>query len=450
MKRHTGSALQQKLPAFDSLLPKSSQRKLDELLVTVDNLSHNLGEFKFETASHIHKLMEDSTTFNKSLHLVHQSVNSVQNRLQENAFFSAFVSACSHLTHNVRFLHKALTSIFNGDYPHLLHDKNKISSMASQYLRPSYFPHTDPTSYRVSAQFENNGVFKILFAVPCSSTPYTISKITPLPNISAQAIPNVQHTLIAINSNNHGYFPLSNEMLTNAKGSVLPRLDTVMYSIDDQTCGWSLLTRDSTNCSFNPYMYDSFTLPLSNGLLFSVNNITATYSCPANFLSKSLTLNGAGLVSGGKGCTLTLGNSGQNTLFLTAIDHHDITVQPFKLLAIPPSVTTIMSSFQDLQWSTNKLSKQYDSLKTKFISLSSRLSDTHTALIATAITLSIVLIVVLAFFLYHFCYLRQDRLNACNFVDYCPCTSWRQTTPPLNQAQQHHDAQPNHPRNIIL
>ena len=403
-------------PLLNHLVPSSLVSKIEKLENYVHERSHNLGEFKIFTNLRFDNLLQRAQSLNDSLSSVQISLQKVQSYLADSAYFSAFNKECTDLKLEIENFDRILISLKQGKYPKEFDTFHDIKTLAKNNLPPTLSPSQNRDMYRVAMQHQpTNNTFKIILAVPCSSSPYTVTKITPIPVITESAVPNVHHPIIARNKNNLGYFPLTAQDLVMPNGGVLQMQDVVMHSISSQTCGWSLLSHSSTNCTFSHYPHKYFLQPVPNGVLFSFDTELTTFSCPHMITPTIQNISGAGLLKGPKDCSLTIGNSGLQVQFSAANVSSSLSITKFPLLPVPLSFHQTISSIDTLTWTSNTLSMEIDKIQQQLAihnenmdSVSSTVNTTSSTLtIVSCVLCGLILLIILTVLFYHFCVLKK-------------------------------------------
>ena len=403
-------------PLLNYLVPSSVVSKITELEEYVLERSHNLGEFKLFTNIRFNELFQRALSLNDSLSSVKLSLQKVQSYLADSAYFSAFNKECIDLELEIANFDRILLSLRQGKYPKEFDTFHDIKTLATNSLPSTLSPSQNRDTYRVAMQHQPfNNTFQIVLAVPCFSSPYTVTKITPIPVITESAVANVHHPIIARNKNNLGYFPLTVQDLTLPNGGVLQMQDIVMHSISSQTCGWSLLSHSSTNCSFSHYPYDYFLQPVPSGILFSFNTELTTFSCPHMVTPQIQNISGAGLLKGPKDCSLTIGNSGLQVQFSAANVSSSLSITPFPLLQVPHTFRQTISSIDTLTWTSNRLSMDLETMqqqlathKENMESVSSTVNTTSSTLtIVSCVLCGLILLIIITVLFYHFCVLKK-------------------------------------------
>ena len=263
--------------------------------------------------------------------------------------------------------------------------------------------------------FKSNCSLEMFYAVPCAASPFTVANIIPLPSIRHQVIPKISHSLIAHDSKNKVYFPLSEKLLDNVKGEYLPPADLTLYSIQASTCGWSVLSYKDTVCNYSFFHLPIFLHTVKNGLLFSAQHESVSYNCEGSVSPTTLTLDESGILHGHPSCSLTIGNlgisyhfSGSSPLAVFNLDQFQPIIIPQKAIQQAASLQYLESKHNDLHGAVEGLS---DTVSASFSGQS----------IFLIILSSLLLLFLLLFLLYHFKVIRSPL----TYVDHLRST-WGQ------------------------
>ena len=302
----------------------------------------------------------------------------------------------------------------------VLQEIDSILTEAIQgYLHPSLFFHHKLLDFATSRGFvekpsssfrsirlvlhffKSNCSLEMFYAVPCAASPFTVAKIIPLPSIKYQVVPKIRHSLIAHDSKNKIYFPLSEEMLNSVKGEYLPPADVALYSIQASTCGWSVLSYKDTVCNYSFFHLPIFLHTVKNGLLFSAQSESVSYNCKGSVSPTTLMLDESGILQGHPSCSLTIGNlgisyhfSGSSPLAVFNLDHFQPIIVPQTSIQQAASLQYLESRHNDLHGAVEGLS---DTVSASFSGQS----------IFLIVLSSLLLLFLLLFLLYHFKVIRS-------------------------------------------